>query len=254
MRPETIPIEKIRVSGLNIRSGEGFGDEEDEELVSNIEALGILQPIIVRPVGEFYEVDVGRRRFLSAKKLGLTEVPCIVREASAEESMDASLSENIFRKNIDPVTLGRWVKLRLERGDISLSEYARRIGKPKSTLSEWVRMNDLVEELQREVKRGAVPFTYALKVARMDLTPEEERSLAAEAEAGGSEAFKKAVDRIAAGKEKRGAPRGLLVIRISWGLESPDYDGLVRLAEGRGMELGEYCRKILVDHVQSTSR
>jgi len=246
---ESIPIEKIRISRLNIRSGDAFGDEEDLELIKNIESLGILQPIVVRPVGDMYEVDVGRRRFLSAREIGLEELPCIVRESSDDESLDASLCENIFRKGVDPVTLGKWLKIRLERGDITLSEYARRIGKPKSTLSQWLRMNDLTEEMQNEVQKGAVTFRKALKVARMDLTPDEQGALAEESRSGGSDSFDKALERISAGREKRGAPPGLLIVRINFGKKSPDYDGLRKLAEGEGMDLSDYCMKVLKDHL-----
>ena len=248
-----IPVDKIRVSPMNVRAGEAFGDEDDLEFAKNIEALGLLAPLIVRPVGDMYEVFCGRRRFLTLRQSGATEIECIVRDLDDKEALDASLSENIFRRVVDPVSLGRILKRRLEMEDISLSVYAKRIGKAKSTLSEWMRMNDLDEDLQREVQAGAVPFHLALKVARMDLTPEEERGLAEEARVGGPDAFRKAVDRAATKHEKRGAPRGLLVIRISFGLESPEFESLGRLAETQGMELGDYCRKILADHVRASN-
>lgn len=248
---ETIPIGEIRISDLNVRAHEAFGDEEDAELVKNIEALGILQPIIVRKIGEFYEVDVGRRRFLSAKELGMTEIPCIVRESSDEESMDASISENVFRRNVDPVTLGRWLKMRLAKGDMSMSKYARRIGKSKSTLSEWMRMTDLTPEMQEQVKAEAVPFTYALKVARMELSPDEERALALEAAEGGFGAFKNSIDRMSAGREKRGAPKGLLILRISFGQKSRDYNKLKSLSKAKGVELSDYCMDVLKDHIKN---
>jgi len=246
-----IPLEKIRISELNIRANEPFGDEEDEEFVKNIEALGILEPIIVKPVGEFYEVDVGRRRFLSAQKLEYKEIPCIVREASDEESMDASISENIFRKNVDPVTLGRWIKMRLSRGDISLSQYARKIGKSKSTLSEWIRLTDLSDEMQREVQRGAVSFQNGLKVARMNLPLEEQGALAEESRTGGTESFNQALNRVSAGRETRGAPKGLLIVRINFGKRSTHYNKLKRLAKAENKDMGEYCQQVVVDHIKA---
>lgn len=253
MSMKLIPIDKIRVSDLNIRAEDAFGDEEDQGLVENISSLGILQPIIVRPVGDMYEVDVGRRRFLSARQIGLKEVPCIVREASEEEAMDASLSENVFRKGVDPVTLGRALKLRLEKGDVGLNEYSRMIGKPKSTLSEWLRMNDLSPAMQNEVQSGNIPFIYALKVARMELPPEEENILAEESRTSGFEVFKNALDRISEDREKRGAPKGLLIVRINFGPESQDYEALKRLADAQGIDLSDYCMKILADHIRASN-
>lgn len=251
MKVETIPIEELRISDLNVRAHEGFGDEEDAELVKNIESLGILQPIVVRKVGDFFEVDVGRRRFLSAKELGMTEIPCVVRESSDEDSMDASISENVFRRAVDPVTLGRWLKMRLAKGDMSMSEYARRIGKAKSTLSEWLRMTDLTVEMQEQVKAEAVPFTYALKVARMELSPEEERDLAREAAEGGFGAFKDKIDGLSASRETRGAPKGLLILRISFGQKSKDYNRLKSLAKAKEMELSDYCMDVLKAHIKN---
>ena len=251
---ELIPIEKIRVSDLNIRAETGFGDEEDQALVENVGSFGILQPIIVRPVGDMYELTAGRRRLLSAKENSLTEIPSIVMDIQDDEVLDISLIENIHRKDVDPVTVGRALKRRLAVGDISLSEYARRIGKAKSTLSEWLRMNDLSHDMQNEVQSGNISFKDALKVARLDLSPAEETVLADESRTGGFEAFKNALDRVAEGKEKRGAPKGLLIVRINFGLKSQGYEALKRLSDEKGVDLGDYCMKILEDHIKDRTQ
>jgi len=249
-----IPLDRISISGFNVRADEYFGDEEDQELVDNIGSFGVLQPIIVRTVGDMYELYSGRRRFLSAKENGLTEIPCIIMDVDDDEALDISLSENIFRKDLDPVTIGRALKRRIDRSDISLREYARRIGMPISTLSEFIRMTDLSPDMQNEVQSGTVTFRDALKVARMNLPLEKEMALAMEAREGGSDAFKKTLDRIASEQEKRGAPKGLLVVRINWGHASPEYSALKQFAESDGLNVSEYCQKILTKHVQNRAR
>ena len=249
MRVEDIPLSKLYISDLNIRKDHIFGDEEDEELCQNICSLGILQPIVARPNGDKYEILIGRRRFLSAIQQGEEDIPCIIKELDVEEALDASISENVFRKNVDPVTLGEWIKKRLEHGDISLSQYAKKLGKSKSTLSEWVRMNDLSHELREEVRNGTIPFNFALKIARMNLTLEQEKNLAEEARTQGLDSFKKSVDRIKASQEKRGAPKGLQVVRISFGMKSPLYADLVRLSNESGLDLGDFCHSILSEYV-----
>jgi len=253
MKIKTIALEKLQISDLNIRKSHYFGDEQDKEFVANIESIGLLQPIVVRPNGDVFEILIGRRRFLSAKQQGLDEIPCIVKDLDEDGALDASISENVFRKNVDPVTLGKWIKKRLDQGDISLSQYAKQIGKSKSTLSEWIRMNDLTNELKDEVQRGTIPFNYALKVARMNLSPEDEIKLADESKEAGFEAFKKAVDLMKSNQEKRGAPKGLQVIRINFGKTSSDYSELVTLSRNSGMDLGEYCLSILRNHVKSSN-
>jgi len=251
---ELIPIDKIRVSELNIRAEDVFGDEEDQEMVKNIGSIGILQPIIVRPVGDnIYEVYSGRRRFLAAKESGLTEISCIVKEVHDDEAIDISLIENIQRKDVDPVTLGRAIKRRLDSG-IRPSDYAKRIGVPKQNLSDWLRTLDLSLAMQSEVQSGTVPLRDALKVVRMNLPPEVESALAEEARVEGVEAFRKALDQVTEGRETRGAPKGLLIVRINWGFESPEYDALKRFSESEGLDLSEYCQKILADHIQARTQ
>ena len=251
---EMIPIDKIRVSALNIRAEDFFGDEDDQALVENVGSFGILQPIIVRSVGDMYELTAGRRRLLSARENGLTEIPGIVMDVQDDEVLDISLIENIHRKDVDPVTIGRALKRRLAVGDMSLSEYARRIGKAKSTIREWLRMNDLSPAMQNEVQSGNIPFREALKVARLELSQAEETLLADESRTGGFESFKNALDRVAEGKEKRGAPKGLLIIRINFGLESQGYEALKLLSDEKGVDLSEYCMEVLEDHIKARTQ
>ncbi|GAH91265.1 unnamed protein product, partial [marine sediment metagenome] len=126
------------------------------------------------------------------------------------EALDISFIENIHRKDVDSVTLGRAVKLKLEREGISLGKLARRLKIPKSTLQNWDLMNNLSPAMQKEVQRGTVPLRDALKVVWMKLPPEVEDTLAEEARVDGLEVFKRSLNRIAAEEEKRGAPKGLL--------------------------------------------
>jgi len=250
-----IPIDKIRVSDLNIRAEDPFGDEEDQSFVENVGTYGVMSPIYVRSVGDnIYEVYSGRRRFLAAKESGLTEISCIVKDVDDLEAMDISLIENIQRKNVDPITTARALKQRMDKSGIRLSDYARLIKMPKSTLSEWLRMNDLSHVMQTEVQSGNVPFRDALKVARMELSPEEENILAEESRTGGFESFKAALNRVSANHEKRGAPSGLLITRINWGFESQDYEALERFAESEGLDNSGYCQQVLVDHVQTRTQ
>ena len=250
MEYEMIPLDRISISAFNVRANEPFGDEEDQALVESIESFGVLQPIIVKQVGDMYELTAGRRRFYSARESGLTEIPCIVKDVDDEEAMYISLIENIHRKDVDPVTLGRAVSQVLEREGISPGKLAKKIGKSKQTIHNWLYTLDLSPALQREVQCGTVPLRDALKVVSMKLPPEVEDTLAEEARVDGLEVFKRSLDRIAAEEEKRGAPKGLLIVRISWGQESPEYEALRSRAEEASMDLSEYCQRVLKDHLK----
>lgn len=246
----SIPVDKCYVSPFNVRVDEEFGDEEDLEFAENVDKFGVQDPVIARPVGEMYEVNRGRRRLLSAKMKGKKEIIALVGDFTDEEFIDNSLMETIFSRETNPIAIGKTIAKRLEMGGISLSDYAKMIGKPVSTLSEWLRMNDLTPAMQKEVQDGNVAFRDALKVARMELSPEIEDNLAEESKAGGKESFKKALDRLQKGQEKRGAPPGLQILRINFGQESTEYDALKQLADAEGMDMGDYCMKILTDHIR----
>ena len=252
MNVEKISLDQLYVSELNIRYDHSFGDEEDQDLIKNIGSIGMFQPIVVRPKGEKYEIIIGRRRFLSMKENGIEEALCLITDLTDDDALDASISENVFRKSVDPVTLGRWIKKRLDESGMTLTEYAKKIGKPKSTISDWVRMNALSHEIQEEVQKGSVPFLYALKIARMKLSEEQEKILAMESRLNGRDAFKKAVDRLSTQKEKRGAPPGLLIVRINFGLESEEYERFRKLSDNAGMDPGEYGLNVINEHIRSS--
>ena len=246
-----IPLDKIRISAFNVRAEEFFGDEEDQAFVENVGSYGVMLPITVRPVGDMYDVYSGRRRFLAAKENGLTEIDCIVKEVYDEEALDLSLIENIHRKNLDPVTIGRALKRRIDSTGIKPTAYAKKLGLSKSTMSEYLKMNDLSPDMQNEVQAGTVTFREALKIARLNLPQEQEISLAREAREDGSVSFKNTLSRITAEQEKRGAPKGLLITRINWGFRSKDYNSLKRFAKADDMSITDYCQKILKEHIQS---
>ena len=246
-----IPLDKLRISAHNVRADEFFGDEEDQAFVKNVGSYGVIFPIIVRQVGDMYDVYSGRRRFLAAKENGLTEIDCIVKEAYDEEALDISLIENIHRKNLDPVTIGRALKRRMDSTGIKLTAYAKKLGISKSTMSEYLKMNDLSPDMQNEVQTGTVTFKDALKVVRMNLPQEQEASLAKEAREAGSDSFKNTLSRISAEQEKRGAPKGLLIVRINWGFRSKDYNSLKRFAKADKISITDYCQNILKEHIKS---
>ncbi len=248
---EMIPLDRIGISSSNVRVEEYFGDEEDQSFVENVGTHGVLLPIIVTPVGDKYNVYSGRRRFLAAKESGLTEIPCIVKEVRDHEALDISLIENIQRKNLDPVTLGRALKRRIDSTGIGQNSLANKLGMPKSTISQYLRMIDLSPDMQNEVQAGNVTLREGLKVVRLNLPLEKEISLAKAAREGGSESFKKTLALISSDQEKRGAPPGLLIVRINWGFRSKDYNSLKRFAKTDNVSITDYCQKILTEHIKS---
>jgi len=242
LKVETIPVEKLYVSPLNVRADEKFGESpEDELLRENVAQADIKQPITVRPDGNGkYEVVLGRRRFLAVKDR-VKAVPCIVREDwDDREVIKSSLIENlgVLRKDLDPIRRAKALKKLIEGTPRGMTGVAKELGIPKSTLSEFLKVLELSEKMQQKVSAGKVPFRYAVEVARLGLPEEKQDYLAEVAETKGVENFRNELYRLSEGKGKRGAPPGLLVIRLVFDPDSSDdrsyFERLKRYCESKG--------------------
>ncbi|MHC1627627.1 MAG: ParB/RepB/Spo0J family partition protein [Candidatus Nezhaarchaeales archaeon] len=256
MKVEIIPVDKIYISPLNVRVDEEFGsDPEDEALKQNVQATGIKQLITVRPNGDRYEVILGRRRFLSIKDT-VKEIPCIVREDWDDmEALKASLIENleIFRKSLDPIKRAESLKKLIDLSGKGMTAVARELGMAKSTLSEYLKILELSPKMKELVSKRVIPFRDALKVAKLDLNEEQQESLAETAAEKGLEAFKKEVERLQSGKGKRGAPPGLLVIRLVFDPrdegEKEKFEKLKAICEEKQVDITEYVKSIILEHI-----
>ncbi|RKX60785.1 MAG: hypothetical protein DRP29_01925, partial [Thermodesulfobacteriota bacterium] len=109
-----IEISKIEEPKEALRSY--FTQEALEELKESIAREGLLQPLLVRPVGDKYEIVAGHRRFIAIKELGWEKVPCIVKEMDDTETLIKRIHENIKREDIDPVDLAEIIHKLYDRG------------------------------------------------------------------------------------------------------------------------------------------
>ena len=258
---DRIPIDKFFVSKMNMRADEPFGESpEDKALIEHFKHTGVVQPFKARPEGEGYGVVVGRRRFLALKAAGVKELivgrHVWIEEMTDEEALDASIRENLeeFHKIPDPITRAKAISAYMSRLPTGLRGLARAWGIPQSTLSEYLKVLELNPDMQRVVQKGLVSFRDALAVARLNLDDKTQTELAKTVEEKGVEAFKRELARLMAGKGKRGIPAGVyVVIRTIFDRRSEDlkyYEALQKLAEREGLDVGEYVKKIIVDHVR----
>lgn len=138
-----IEIEKLFVGECNVRKEKG----DLTELMNSIKEKGILEPIIVRPVGEKYEVIVGSRRYEASKLAGLTKIPVIIKEMNDKEAIVTSLMENVQRENLEPEEeAAAYQKLVKIFG--SIRKAAKSIGKSESSIREILEANELVLRLR----------------------------------------------------------------------------------------------------------
>jgi ParB/RepB/Spo0J family partition protein len=259
---DKIPIDKFFVSKMNMRVDEPFGESpEDQALIEHFKRTGIVQPFKARPEEDGYGVVVGRRRFLALKEAGLKELTIgqhvWIEDMTDEEAMDASLKENLeeFHKTPDPLTRAKAISTYLSKLPTGIRGLARAWGISHSTLSEYLKILELNPAMQKAIQKGTVSFRDALATARLELEDEQQTELAQTAENQGVDAFKRELAGLMAGKGKRGIPAGVyIVVRSIFDKRSEDlkyYEALQKLAKEKGLDIADYAKKVLIDHIKS---
>ena len=127
-----------------------------DELATSIAAVGVVQPVIVRPVDGGYELIAGERRWRAAQKAGFTVIPAIERSASDVESLELALVENVVRQQLNPVDEAYALKVLLEDLGVTQENLAARVGKSRSAIANKVRLLDLPAAVQESLASGAL--------------------------------------------------------------------------------------------------
>jgi ParB family chromosome partitioning protein len=134
-----------------------FSEDALNDLASSIETRGVLQPVLVRPLGDGnYELVAGERRLRASKKAGLTEIPSLVRDMTDQESLAIALIENLQREDLNAVeeALG-YQRLQQEFG-LSQEELARQVGKSRSSVANSLRLLNLPESVQADIQQNVL--------------------------------------------------------------------------------------------------
>lgn len=173
---KNIPTREIKPSKMNPRKT--FDESAIKELAASIRQHGLLQPITVRPKDCKYEIVMGERRYRAyclnqqeSTKFPTT-IPCIVREMSDEEALDAMITENLQRKDVDPIEEAFAFGQLYQRGK-SIEVIAERFGKSKRFIAERIKLDKLLPELKKMVTDEKLHIGAALHVCK--LTEDEQR-------------------------------------------------------------------------------
>ena len=128
-----------------------FDEESIQELTESIRQFGVLQPLIVRDRGDYYEIIAGERRWRAAMVAGLKEVPVIIREMTEQEVIEISLIENIQRENLNPIEEAAAFKRLLTEFQLTQEEVAERVSKSRTAVTNSMRLLKLDERVQQMV-------------------------------------------------------------------------------------------------------
>ncbi len=167
-----ISIDKIKSNPYQPRTR--MDEEKLSELTASIREKGIIQPVVVRPAGEEYELVAGERRLTAAKRLGWEKIPVVITgKLSKEEMLELSLIENLQREDLNPIDTAKGYKRLMEECSISQDQMAQKIGKDRSTIANTLRLLHLPEEVQKSVSEGELSEGHAR--AMLPLPDEKEQ-------------------------------------------------------------------------------
>jgi len=206
--PHQIDIDLIEPSPYQPRTR--FREEALDELARSIKSSGIIQPLVVRPIGKRFQLIAGERRWRAAQRAGLTKVSAIVREVPDELALEMTLVENIQREDLNAIEAARAFERLMDEFQLTQESVAERTGKDRATVANSIRLLKLEPTIQDWIEEGkltaghgrallAVPesqlrMRYAQRAARGGLTVRQIERLGSRRARGGSAAAEIHVD------------------------------------------------------------
>ena len=153
---------------------EMFDDEALKELSQSIREHGVIQPIIVRKVGDKYEIIAGERRFRASQLAGKETIPALVRDIDDKEAAKIALLENLQRSNLTPIEEAKTYQTILKLDNITQEELAQNLGKSQSTIANKLRLLTLDEEVQTALLNSQISERHARSLIGLDYSKQNE--------------------------------------------------------------------------------
>jgi ParB family chromosome partitioning protein len=161
-----VPIGLIDVNPHQPRTV--FDEEALQELSSSIKKHGVLQPLVVSPKDDHYELIAGERRLRASKLAGLTKVPVIVRDADEHQKLEIAIIENVHRRDLNAIDEALSYRKLMEEFSYTQEQVAESVGKPRTTVANKVRLLTLPAEIKRALKEDKITEGHAKALLGVD--------------------------------------------------------------------------------------
>ncbi len=152
---------------------EVFNEPALRELSDSIKSHGVIQPIIVRKIGDKYEIIAGERRYKASAMAGLTKIPAIIRNLDDKETSKVALLENLQRKDLTPIEEARTYQKILELDSMTQEELGRNMGKSQASIANKMRLLSLPDEVQEALLRDQISERHARSLLNLDNSEEQ---------------------------------------------------------------------------------
>jgi ParB family chromosome partitioning protein len=162
-----LPIGKIETNPFQPRVD--FDQQALSELAQSILEQGIIQPLTVRKMGyDKYQLISGERRLRAAKIAGIETIPCFIRVANDEQMLEWALIENIQRENLNAIEIAISYNRLIEECSLTQDELSNRVGKNRSTVTNYMRLLKLPAEVQAALRDGSISMAHARSIVNVD--------------------------------------------------------------------------------------
>lgn len=171
-----LPLQKVEPNPLQPRKN--FEPEALQALADSIAEHGIIQPLSVRKVGDYYQIVAGERRWRAARLAGLTEVPVCVLDIDDRETMELALVENLQREDLNPIEEAEGYRTLMDEYGLTQEQAAEKVGRSRPAVANALRLLALDDELTELVKNGSLSAGHAR--ALLSLPSDKQRKAAAQ--------------------------------------------------------------------------
>lgn len=166
-----VPLEELREASYNPRRH--FDLKQLKDLVESVKSKGVLTPLLVRPVKDYYEIVAGARRFRASKAAGLNDAPVIVRILSDQEALEVAVIDNLQRVDVHPLDEAEGYAALLKQPGYDVAAIAGKVGKSESYVYQRLKLAELAEPAKKAFLQDRITAGHAILIAR--LRPEDQK-------------------------------------------------------------------------------
>lgn len=158
-KENVLSLEQIKPNPNQPRTN--FKPDELQELANSIKEHGVIQPLIVRKVSNYYQIIAGERRYQASKLAGLEEVPVVIKDVDEEKMLELALIENLQRSDLNPIEEARGYKQLIQKSGMTQEALSKAVSKSRSTITNSLRLLDLPDEVQQLLFDGLITAGHA---------------------------------------------------------------------------------------------
>ncbi len=174
-KEEIIYVQTGQIKANPFQPREDFAPQGIEELAQSIKEKGVIQPLLVRRKGDYYELIAGERRLRAANLLNLKELPIIIKDVEDRDSLEMALIENIQREGLNPIEKAHAYQYLIDKFQVTQEKISEVLGKARVSITNILRLLKLPQEIQEEIKKKRLSFAHGKALLELEDVNQQRR-------------------------------------------------------------------------------